>query len=223
MLKKIGTALLLLVLILPLMAKEKETYSYKKAILLSTLVPGAGELYIHKYTKASILLASELTVILGYSRMNHQAVWAENSYKDLAYSKAGMNKDSSKDYYTLASKWHSSEEYNEYLDMVARNYYILYDNDPDSYESFLKEHQIPADKGWIWHTNDDLVKYRQYRIAKQDYKIYANLIASGFVLNRLFSILDSVISIKKINKIGRLSASVNLRKKGIKIKYAYKF
>jgi len=223
MLKKIGTTLLLLILILPLAAKEKKVYFYKKAIILSAFVPGAGELYLKKYTKASILLASELTVILGYSRMNSQATWAEHSYKDLAYSKAGMDKKLSKDYYSLASKWRSSEEYNEYLEMQARNYYLLYNNDPDSYKTFLKEHQIPEDKGWTWRTNDDWVKYRKYRIAKQDYKIYANLVASGFVLNRLFSILDSVISIKKFNKRGRLSASVNLRKKGIKIKYAYKF
>lgn len=223
MVKKVGIALLALLVILPLAAEEKSKYSYKKAILLSALAPGGGEVYLHKYTKAGVLFASELTVLFAYIRMNNQTNWAENSYKDLAYSKAGLSKNSTKEEYKLASKWFSSEEYNNYLDMQARNYYLLYYNDPDSYQAYLDEHQIPEDKGWQWQTNENWVKYRQYRIDKQNYKIYANLIASGFVLNRLFSILDSVISIKKINKKGRLTASLDLRKKGIKIKYAYKF
>jgi len=223
MLKKIGIALLILLLIVPLVAEEKTKYSYKKAILLSALVPGSGEVYLHKYTKAGVLFASELTVLFAYIRMNNQTDWAENSYKELAYSKAGMNKNSTKEEYGLASSWFSSEEYNDHLDMQARNYYLLYLNEPDNYQNFLDEHQITADKAWQWQNNDSWVKYRKYRIDKQNYKIYANLVASGFVLNRLFSILDSVISIKKINKNGRLTASVNLRKKGIKIKYAYKF
>ena len=204
-------------------AEEKAKYSYKKAILFSALVPGTGEVYLHKYTKAGILFASELSVLMAYIRMNNQTKWAENSYKELAFSKAGLSKNSTKYEYALASRWISSEAYNEYLDMKARNYYLLYKNDLESYQNYLSEHKIPEDKAWEWQNNENWVKYRKYRISRQDYRIYANLIASGFVLNRLFSILDSVISIKKINKKGRLTASVNLRKKGIKIKYAYKF
>lgn len=223
MFKKIGLALLLLTLILPLVAEEKNKYSYKKAILLSALVPGSGEVYLHKYTKAGILFASELTVLFAYLRMNSQTAWAENSYMDLAYSKAGIKKNGSKEEYSLAASWFSSEEYNNYLDMKARNYYLLYHNDPDAYQAYLDANQISEDKAWEWDTKGNWTKYKQYRIDKQNYKIYANLVASGFILNRLFSILDSVITIKRINKKGRLRASLDLRKKGIKIKYAYKF
>ncbi len=217
--KKTVVLIIFVLLFVAILSAQAKEYSYKKAIAASLLFPGGGELYIKKYKTAGILIASELAVLFSYQRMKSQEKWEEENYKQYAYIKAGIPKNSDKVKYFLASKWFSSEDYNNYVKLNAYNFYS---DDPENYQAFLDENIIPEEEGWNWHSREFWMNYKKSREDTQNYKIYANLIASGFVLNRIFSILDSMISIKKLNNL-KLSASCDLKKKGIRIKYAYRF
>ncbi len=217
--KKIFLLILLISLLSISLSAEKTEYSFKKAMAYSLLFPGGGELYLHKYTTAGILFASEIAVIFSFSRMKHQVKWEENTYKQYAFVKANIPLNSDKNKYKLASLWFSSEDYNNNVRLVAHNYYA---DNPELYQEFLDEYLIPEDEGWNWHNKNYWNNYKNYRQKTQNYKIYANLIASGFILNRLFSVLDSVIFIKNKRKM-KLSSTVDLNKKQFGINYEVKF
>ncbi len=219
--KKFVLIVILVSLFFSLNAENKK-YSLKKAIAASLIFPGGGELYVKKYKTAGFFISSELTVLFSYIRLKNQVEYETNTYKQFAYAKAGIPKKSDKTKYTLASKWMSSEDYNNYIKMNGRNYFVIYLGDQQAYEEYLAKNLIPEDEGWDWHNSKNWQKYRKYRTNTQNYKIYANLIASGFVINRLISMIDSIISVKKLNGL-KISAMPNLQEKGIKIGYTYKF
>ena len=219
--KKIALIFILVTLLVTLYAQDKK-YSYKKAIAASLLFPGGGEIYSKRYKTAGFLIASEISVIFSYFRMKSEEKYATDSYKIIAWTKAGIPTENTKEKYDLAAKWFSSDDYNNYLNMNARNYYLIYLGDQQAYETYLNENLIPEDEGWNWKSDENWKKYKTYRKNTQNYKIYANLIASGFIINRLVSLMDSIISIKKLNKL-KLTATPDFKKKGMKINYVFKF
>ena len=225
--KKIATLFILLSIITSVSAEQ---LSIKKAVLLSALVPGLGEIYTKDYTKAGIFLSTELAIVFSYIRLSSETEWAIKSYEQFAYSKADIPKKSSGKYYQLIQDYFSSEEYNENVISFARNVYLSANSpyyNPAYYYDYLDSYLIPDEQAWDWQNNRNWYKYKDLRRKKQDFEILMNFTFGAAILNRIVSVIDSAISAKKINRknslLGNLIVEPDWKKKGMKISYEYNF
>ena len=201
--------------------------SAKKAMLYSAILPGLGEIYTKNPLKAGFFLGAEFAILFSYFRFKSETEWKIDSYEQFAYSITDIPKDRQDSYYQLIQDFISSESYNEGIIRDARNYFLIYKNDPLGYEEYLEKYLIPEDMEWDWETNKNWSKFYKLRRQKQDLEICANFAVAGLILNRLVSILDSAISAKKYNKqnkyYGKLTVVPVWENKGLKIGYEYKF
>ena len=222
--KKTILILLLITLSLTLAGKE---LSVKKAMLYSAMVPGLGEMYSQNYSKGAIFLTAESAIIFSYFRMKSERDWAINSYKQYAFSVVGVPKNMDDAYYQLIQNYMSSEEYNDNIIRDARNYFLIYNTDPEGYEAYLEAHLIPEENSWHWDNNSEWSEFIKLRLKKQDYEIYSNFAFAAAILNRIISVIDSAMEVKKFNRsghyFGKLSVQPDWNKKGMKINYEYRF
>lgn len=220
------TILIILLISISLTLAGKEL-SVKKAMLYSAIVPGLGEMYSQNYSKGAIFLAAESAIIFSYFRMKSERDWAINSYKQYAYSVVGVPRDMDDTYYQLIQNYMSSEEYNDDIIRDARNYFLIYNTDPEGYEAYLEAQLIPEENSWHWDNNNEWSEYIKLRVKKQDYEIYSNFAFAAAILNRVISVIDSAMEVKKFNRsgqyLGKLTVQPDWNKKGMKINYEYRF
>jgi hypothetical protein len=222
--KKHILIILLLLLMFNLSAQQK---SIRKAIVLSALVPGLGEMYTNNYNKAAVFLTIEAATIFSYFRLKNERDWAKKSYKQFAYTMADIPKDSPDWYYQKLQNYTSSTSYNESIIRDARNYYLIYKNDPVAYEDYLNNFLVPDDEAWDWETDKNWYKYRSLRRDKQNMEIYMRFAFAAAIVNRFVSLIDAAVSAKHFNNelkdIGQLSVTPDFAKGGFFINYEYKF
>ncbi len=198
--------------------------SAKKAMLFSALLPGAGEIYVQDYTKGSIFLSVEAAIIFSYFRLQKERTWAIDSYKEFAFVKADVAKDNEDWYYQLIQDWESSERYNQSIYRDARNYYLIYKNDPQGYQDYLEKYLIPEENQWDWETNTNWQKFRSMRHDKQNFEIYQNFAIAAMILNRLVSVVDVTTNMKHHKRLlSGLSVEPDFAKNGVQIRYEYRF
>jgi len=220
------TLLILIIILLSLSLAGKDV-SVKKAMFYSALVPGLGEMYTQNYSKGAIFLATETAIIFSYIRMQSELDWAKRSYKQYAFSVADVPTNMDDEYYQLIQNYMSSEEYNDNIIRDARNYFLIYNTDPEGYEAYLEANLISEEDSWHWANNDEWISYRSLRLKKQDYEIYTNFAFAAAILNRIISIIDSAVEARKLKRsgqyLGKLSVNPDWNKKGIEINYEYRF
>ncbi|HPR17023.1 MAG TPA: hypothetical protein PLD62_02140 [Candidatus Cloacimonadota bacterium] len=222
--KKIVLSILLLALLLPLAA---ETKSVRKAMLYSAILPGGGELYTQNYNRAATFLAVEAANIFMYFRLKSERQWSLDSYKQFAYTVNGTSKSSKDSHYQDMQDYISSEEYNADIIRDARNYYLIYKNDPVGYEEYLEEYLIRNEDAWDWQNKKNWYKYRDMRRDKQNLEIYMKFAFAAAIMNRFISVVDSAILTKKFNREDHVYGYFQIRpdweKIGLKLKYEINF
>ncbi|MCD4817694.1 MAG: hypothetical protein K8S23_03255 [Candidatus Cloacimonetes bacterium] len=216
--------ILLSILVFVSLYLHSQKVSTVKAIAFSAVLPGSGHLYLQKNTKAGIYFASEIGIVFSYFRFKSEKEWATNSYKKYAHSMTGLDLNSSESKYQSLQEYYSSSDYNTMVRTYARNMYLVFTNDPESYYEFLDENLKPEEEGWHWQSEDNWHKYKDLRYKKQDYEILTNFAVAAFFLNRFISVIDVAISSRKINKAFRnLSFAPDFKNNGMKMSYGIKF
>lgn len=196
--------------------------SVKKAVLLSAILPGAGQLYSQNYTRMGTFFASESAIWFCKARFKQEEKWAQNSCDTYAYKMAGVPMKSDKEHYTLVANYTSSEDYNNKVELAARNYYLIYAYDPEAYEQYIMENTFHDQDSWEWKTNEDRMQFKELRRRKQRYSIYDNFTVGALVINRIISVIDAGKSAKSYNR-HHVYASPTETGKGLSLNYEYKF
>lgn len=221
--KKIITILILCCLLLPLAAEK----SAAKAMLFSAIIPGSGQAYLGSRTKAGIFFTTELLALGATLRLNNEVSWAEDSYEQMAYSNAGLPLDSSKDIYQKAQNYISSADYNHQMQEDAWAYFVLANNDLESYYAYVELNRIPESESWDWVTNTNWQQYKDKRRYRQDMETYSNLALAAVVVNHIIGLIDTALLraelLKEKTQIGNFYLDPDFKKKGVKIGYVYKF
>lgn len=214
----------ILALILVLVCSTLLAKSTLKALALSAALPGAGELYMGDYTKGGIFLGTEAAIIFTFVRLQQERQWAIDSYKEFALSKAGIATNNEDWYYQKIQDWESSDRYNQSIYRDARNYYLIYQNDPEGYQTYLDEYLVPDDMAWDWDTDANWKAYRAMRRDKQNYEIYQNFAVAALILNRLVSVVDITVNLPRYKKLAEgLSVTPDFARNGVQIRYEYRF
>ena len=196
-------AILLIVCCFSMSAK-----SLPKAMLLSAVMPGSGEIYSGNLTKGIMFAALDLSTIYGVNRFSMEVKLLQDSYKQFAYAKAGISTNSDNSYYELIHKWYSSDEYNADVKLYFRNLGLAKYNDPEYYNSEILYYSIPNEDAWHWNNNIDWKQYRSIRKDKQTQLMNRKLCIGIVIANRVISMIDAAIMIKKNKPVN--NTSINL-------------
>ena len=195
--------------------------SAPQAMLMSAFIPGSGQMYLGKNTRAGVFLAVDMMNILSLIRFEKEKVNLTESSKLFAFSKAGLNMNATDDIYLLAHNHRSSDDYNRHIEMQARNWYIIVHNDPEGFHEYMERNYIHD--SWEFKTEADFQDYRKIRNDKQNFEIYANFAIGAMIINRVISVIDAAVQTNKINNSGQLYTVPDFNAKGISVVYEYKF
>ncbi len=224
MIKKL---ILLLILVLFITISSAQEYSRGKAIIMSALVPGSGQLYTGQKTMGATLIATELGLVFSLLRFQKEIDWGVDHYQQYAFAYNDIPIGSSTDLYQDMYTYESSEKHNEAVIRDARNYYLIYTNDPESYYAYIQKFAYSGDETWDWSTKDRWMKYRSIKVRKQNFEVYKNLAVGGLVINHLFSTIQTIISTRPhktvLSQISNINIQPDYINNGVNVVYSYKF
>lgn len=212
----------------PLYAKQVST---GKAMLLSAVLPGMGEMYLQEHSKGTVFLGTELLLVVSYLRINQEIKWKTNSYKTYADNYAGISAGQNDNYYRLIHNYFNSETYNAAIERYYRNRYIIYEYKPQLYHDNLNKYLVTGDDVWDWENEKYWLRYREQRRDKQSMEILGNFALGAAVLNRVVSVINSAFIARKINRnsesqstfLSDLSIEPDFVKNGYRVNYEFKF
>lgn len=187
--------LLLILSIMPLAALPKIIYSATSAIL-----PGTGELALGKTTQGAIMLGADILVWSSFFALEKEKDNLTDTYKQYAVVYAGAKSGMPESYYQNLQNYISSDDFNRYEELFARNYYLIYAYNPEGYEEYILANTYSDEESWSWQNQTYQDHYKKLRRRTQKAKIYQNLSIGALVLNRVVSVIDVSLINKKTNR-----------------------
>ncbi len=181
--------------------------SLARAVLLSLVVPGAGELYLGYEGRAKAMFVSEVAVWGTFAGFRLQGRMREERYKELAQLFAGVEGERDDDYYRLLSNYVSSEDYNVDVMRQAR---LKYPDDREKQLEYFEANGYFGDDAWQW---DDLTHMDEFEMtrtrSRQAYR--RAVLTTGFAfLNRVVSMIDVYLAFR-LDGVERSGLSLNFR------------
>lgn len=170
--------------------------SPRKALLLSLLLPGAGELYQGHRGRATGFFVAEGAVWANFVAWEVSGHLRRNDYIEQAQLGAGIGVDSgSDDYWRLVGQYQSSSgtgagAYEETLRREARN---QYPDDPAAQDQYVAQRLPTGARAWSWSTADGQALYQKTRQNANRAFDRAKYSIGFAILNRLVSALDTQI------------------------------
>jgi hypothetical protein len=161
--------------------------SATKAMLLSLLLPGAGELYAGNKTHSRIFLGIEGSIWGSFFAFRTYGSWKKRDYKGYSALHAGVDLDGKNDnFFEDITYYDKRDEYNQFARLYNGDQAIIYpEND------FWN---------WEWDSQDSKGRYRELRNQSKSAYRRALYMVGLAALNRVVSVLDAVRSVKKFNR-----------------------
>ena len=160
--------------------------SVARAALYSALLPGGGELYLGQNTKARYFIGAEVLTWVGFFSFRAYANWKEDDYLRLAAERANIDLSARDDTFRdLVGFYESIDEYNTFGRVF----------DPD--RPYLPD---TPENHWVWQSPDDRRAYRHLKNRSREADRRAEFMIGIAVINRLVSVIDAVVSARRINR-----------------------
>lgn len=210
---KLGFLALFVSFSLSLAAQPKLAY-----IGMSALVPGSGEIARGYSSRGAVLLASDLLALSAYFKTGSVIKEQERAFMDYARHYAANDPLYPRLYYQAMQNYFSSDEYNKYQEMLARNYFLIYNNDPEGYAAYMASHQFSEAESWKWESQKHWETYKNLRRKHQKNQINQTLALGIMLFNRAVSVLDNAI----LKSPGQLQAAP-FGKDGLSLGYEINF
>jgi hypothetical protein len=191
---KLSCLLLLAMLFGSLDAQSRLTF-----IGMSALVPGSGEIALGNTNRGIALLASDIVATYSFFKTSHDMDLQKDAYKNYALHYAGVPTDMPQNHYQAIQDYISSEEFNDFQDMMARNYFVIYLNDIQSYIEYMEANTYTGDETWKWQSAMHWDTYKDMRKRHQRIKINHTLALGVMLLNRAISVVDTAILSKDMH------------------------
>ncbi len=157
--------------------KGTKKISKAKAVVLSLLVPGAGQFYADAGGRGEIFMGAEAAIWIGYFAFHSYGNWKEDDYINYATRNAGIDPSGKDDeFYRNLVFYNSREEYN-------RSGRII---DPSS------PYYAPnSGYDWYWTGTDSRMIYRNIRNQSETAFRKATFMLGMAVFNRILSGIDA--------------------------------
>lgn len=170
---------------------------------MSALVPGSAEIAMGKTNRGVALLMSDIVATYSFFKTNHDMDLKKDAYKNYALTYAGVPLYMPQNHYQVIQEYISSEEFNDFQDMMARNFFVIYHNDIQGYIDYMEANTYTGEESWQWESSRHWETYRNMRNQHQRIMINHNLALGVMLLNRAISVIDTAILSKNINLYAR--------------------
>ncbi len=200
--------ILLLICIFLCANNAMQAKSLPKAMVMSALLPGCGEIYSGHLNRGVALIAADAVLLFGADRFGRETNWLESSYKQYALSKAGIETGGDSEYYKLLNDYYSSELYNDEIEQYFRNLGLARFNNPNYYSEEITLYSISDHDAWNWQSISDWQKYRSIRKDRQKMVMNRKLVIGAAIFNRVISVLDAAYLTRNYNRKHRASISI---------------
>jgi hypothetical protein len=170
----------------------QSSISLKKAMLLSILLPGAGEYYSGAKVRGQIFMGIEAAVWLGFAAYRVYGGWKENDYKSYAAAHAGVdNSGKGSDFYDWIGFYDNRNEFNQ----LGRLYY------PE--RSYMPDTRAYS---WQWDSPANRLQYKNIKdMSKAAFRNSTFMIGLA-IANRVISSIDTYRTVKAAqNRLASLS------------------
>ncbi len=184
--------LLLLWGIIPLLALPKFVYPVSSLIL-----PGTGELLLGHNTRGATLMGVDLINIYAFIATDREIEMQKKNFMKFAELYAGVPYGMPDEHYQAVQNYPNSDYYNDIQEMMARNYYLIYNYDPESFAEYISANTYQGNEEWSWQSEEKWEEYKHLRKRHQKTKMNNQLALGLMLLNRGISIIDSSILSKK--------------------------
>ena len=159
----------------PKIYQDNQPISFKSvtfAVLLSTLVPGAGELYAGNFETGKYAAVAEAAIWVTYAAFYTQGNWVRQDARLFAVQHAGTNFNSKNDQFDVnIGNYLSIDDYNQ-AKLRSRDDNLVY-TDP-SYS-------------WKWDSDADRIAFKNARIRSDQMYQDTKFVLAAAVVNRVFS------------------------------------
>ena len=182
-----------LVLVSGQAAGGTEGKSMGKALVLSLVLPGAGQHYLGHHARARTMYVTEAGVWTAFAYFRVQGNNRKDSYEEIAERFAGVEGEQDEDYYKALSYYVSSDEYN--ID-VMREARFRYPYDREKQLEYFEANGFFGDDMWEWDSLDRQRDFRNTRTASKESYRRAVLTTGFAVLSRVVSMVDIYLSFK---------------------------
>lgn len=160
--------------------------SATKAILLSLAVPGMGEWYAGRKSRAVGFFLAEASIWATYAFFKHKQGWLEDDYINFAIQHAQADPDGKDDhYFDMLGFYDNRDDYNKNS--------LVYNRD----NPFFPE---TSDWDWQWESDDHRQEYRDIKNSSKSQGRNANFALGAALANRVISAIDAWHSVKSYNR-----------------------
>lgn len=185
----------------------------RKALLLSLLLPGSGELYSGHKGRATGFFVSEGLIWANFAVWQVAGHLRRDDYIEQAQLNAGVGTDSeSDDYWRLVGTYSSSSgSGNTYEDELRRDARNEFPSDPAAQDAWVAERLPTGNRAWTW-TNASLQD--NYILTRRSSTRAFNRAKFSFalaILNRVASAIDTQILHRGDMKAGQSSVDTRLQ------------
>jgi hypothetical protein len=166
----------------------------RKALMLSLLLPGAGELYSGHKGRATGFFISEGAVWANYAFWEIAGRLRKNDYIEQAQLNAGIGTGSeSDDYWRLVGVYERStgsgpDSYEDALRRDARN---EFPSDPAAQDAWVAERLPTGNRAWTWTSASQQESYLETRQSSTRAYHRAKFSFALAILNRIASAIDT--------------------------------
>ena len=170
-----------------------EDKSMGKALLLSLVVPGAGQHYLGNHARARMMYVAETGVWTAFAYFRVQGGNRKDNYQEMAELFAGVTGGREDDYYRALAYYVTSDDYN--ID-VMRDARFRYPFDREKQLEYFEGNAFFGDDAWEWQSLDYQAEFRRTRTASKESYRRAVLTTGFAVLNRVVSMVDIYLSFR---------------------------
>jgi TM2 domain-containing membrane protein YozV len=157
-------------------------------VVLSSLLPGMGELYAGRFDRGIYPLVVEGVLWFGFAGFNFYGGWLQDDARQFAQQNAGAQVGGKNEqYFVDISNYKNTSEYNA-AKLVQKNLAALYSEESGS--AYL----------WNWSSDADRKKYRDQRTLSESMYNSGRFMVLGMVVNRIWSAIQASVSVRDYNK-----------------------
>ena len=166
----------------------------RKALMLSLLLPGAGELYSGHKGRATGFFVSEGAIWANFAIWEVAAHLRRNDYIEQAQINAGVGTSSgSDDYWRLVGTYarSSGSGVDSYEDALRRDARNEFPSDPAAQDAWVAERLPTGDRAWDWSSATLQESFRDTRQSSTRAFSRAKFSFALAILNRIASAIDT--------------------------------
>jgi hypothetical protein len=166
--------------------KETRKLSLPKAMLLSALLPGAGQYYAGSKFKGQVFMGVEAAIWSGFAAFRVYGNWREDDYKAYAQAHAQVdNEGKDEQFYDWVGFYENRDEFNQF----GRLYFPDRAYMPDTRAYY-----------WQWDTEASRVEFKDLKDASKTAFRNSSFMLGMALLNRVISGIDTYRTVKAAGK-----------------------